>query len=80
MDRLLKYYGADWIGMVLILLSIYYVGKQRRCGFIYGVFGCSAWLAFGLMTESVASVLANSTYMVLNFNGYRKWKAKAPGC
>jgi hypothetical protein len=78
MDRLLKYYGVDWLGMILVTMSIVYMGKQRRSGFIYGAVGCGAWLAFGIMTESVASMIANTTYMIMNLNGYRKWKEKPP--
>ena len=78
MEKIWKYYGTDWAGMILILISIYYLGKQKKRGFIFGMFGCTAWMAFAIMTESLANLLANFIYIILDGRGFLKWRRKQP--
>jgi len=69
-----EYYGVDWIGMVLMLISVYLLGESKRNGFLYGAVGNAVWIVFGIMAHSLATVLLNAGLMFLNARGYLKWK------
>jgi len=71
-----RYYGADWVGMIFGLISTYYLAKERKRGFLFGVIGGIGWITFGVLTQSVAGVLANATFILLNFRGFVRWKRK----
>jgi nicotinamide riboside transporter PnuC len=73
-----NFYGADWIGMAGNLLGLWYISKQRKRGFLLGSIGCMGWSAFGVMTQSVPSVLSNVLYIGINFRAWYKWKKKPP--
>lgn len=75
-EALFKFKGADWVGMVFGLIATYYLAKERRAGFVYGIIGGIGWVTFGFMTGSVAGVLANVCFISLNFRGYFRWKKK----
>jgi nicotinamide riboside transporter PnuC len=74
MESLLRYYGLDWAGMVFAFVSLYYIGKQRKRGFLIGIGGNIAWLGFAILAESLANLLANIIYIALNCRGFWKWK------
>ena len=38
-----QYYGLDWLGTILGLASIYYLGRQRRVGFILRILASLFW-------------------------------------
>jgi len=62
--------------MVFGLVSTYYLAKERKRGFLFGVAGGLGWIAFGVLTQSVAGVLANAIFIVLNCRGFWRWKEK----
>jgi len=77
-ESLTKYHGLDWVGIVFSMLSTHYLAKKRKRGFFLGMFGNLAFVAFGILAQSAANVLANGTYFVLNARGWLKWKADPP--
>ena len=77
MDILFKYYGIDWTAMVMTCCFLYYVGEEKRSGFVFGILASIAWLAFGILAESIANVIANLIFITLNARGYLKWKKKS---
>ena len=72
-DLIFSYYGVDWLAMITTFLSLYYLGKKKRRGFIYGLAANASWLTFGVMAGSLANVLANTIFAALNVKGYRHW-------
>ena len=70
---LFKFYGVDWIAMILMFSSIHALGLKRRTGFIFGAVGCLFWILFGVITGSVADMIANSIGFGMNVLGYRRW-------
>ena len=72
-EFLWKYYGADWLAMITSFLYIYYVGNKKRFGFIFGIIANLSWMAFGIMTASLANLIANTILIILNIRGYIKW-------
>ena len=77
-ESLWKYYGVDWVGIIFSMLSTFYLGKKKKRGFIIGMGGNIAFIVFGFMAGSVANVVANGSYFVLNARGWWKWKEKPP--
>jgi hypothetical protein len=74
----LSFYGTDWIGMAGNLAGQWYLGKQRKFGFIIGSLGCLGWLSFGIVAESPPSVVSNIIYIGLNVRAWRKWRENPP--
>lgn len=69
-----RYYGVDWIGMVCCAISLWYLGKHRKFGFVIGIIGDCAWLVFGVMAHSPANILATAIYIWFNIKAWRQWK------
>lgn len=80
MDSLFKYKGVDWLAMFSTVLSIYYLGRRMKRGFLFGVVGNVAWLIFGVMTASVANVIADLIYIGMNIHAWRKWQKNPLTC
>lgn len=74
MDWLWKYYGVDWAGTLFAVLSLYYLGKRKKRGFLFGILCNFAWLGFGYMSQSAANICSNLIYMGFNIHGWWKWK------
>jgi len=73
----MRYYGIDWIGTVLGLASIYYLGQQRRLGFILRIMASIFWVLFGVMVGTPAGVIANLAIILLSLKGIRQWSSRA---
>ena len=76
LEQLIKFKGADWVGMIFGLISTYYLAKGKRMGFAFGVIGGLGWMMFGLLTGSIAGVLANLCFIGFNCHGFFRWKRK----
>ena len=77
-SSLTKFYGLDWAGIVFSMLATHYLAKKRKRGFLLGMVGNLAFVAFGVIVQSAANVVANGTYFILNARGWIKWKASPP--
>jgi hypothetical protein len=73
-DTIVKYYGIDWIALVLNAIAIYLLGKKRQTGFSLGVGANLAWIVFGILAHSVATVVACSIFVALNVKGWWNWR------
>ena len=78
-DTILKFHGTDWVGMIFGLLSTVYLAREKRVGFVYGAVCGGGWLAFGVITESFASILSNVLVIGFNCHGWLRWKKKHKG-
>ncbi|HYG22820.1 MAG TPA: nicotinamide mononucleotide transporter [Verrucomicrobiae bacterium] len=76
LEQLIKFKGADWVGMVFGLISTYLLAKGKRVGFVVGVVGGLGWVTFGILTGSIAGILANICFIGFNCHGYFCWKKK----
>ena len=47
----MKYYGLDWIGTILALVSIHYMGRKNKTGFILRIGASVFWVAFGIRSK-----------------------------
>jgi hypothetical protein len=68
-----NYYGLDWLGTLAGLASIYYLGRQRKVGFVLRIIASLFWVAFGVVAGTVAGVIANIAVIVLSLKGLKEW-------
>jgi hypothetical protein len=71
-----KYYGLDWAGTALGLLSIYYLGKKRKIGFVLRIAASVFWVIFGVVVGTTAGVIANVAVILLAVSGLKQWRAQ----
>jgi len=73
LEMIIKYYGVDWLAMTMTVLSLFLLGKKKKSGFIYGLGANASWFAFGVLTGSIANLLANIIFAYLNIKGFVNW-------
>ena len=61
--------------MIFGLMATYYLARQQAIGFLFAVIGSTGWVTFGILTGSIASVLANICFISINLYGYYRWKS-----
>ena len=71
----LTYYGIDWVAMVFTFWAIYLIGNKNRHGFIIMILGNASWVVVGVLTSSVAMIIANGAFIALNVRALIKWSA-----
>ena len=72
-DTIVRYYFIDWIALVLNALAIYLLGKKKKAGFSLGIVANMAWIVFGILAHSMATVVACTIFVVLNIKGWWNW-------
>jgi hypothetical protein len=72
-ETIVHYYFIDWIALILNATAIYLLGKKRKFGFSLGVAANIAWIVFGVLAHSMATVVACSIFVVLNMKGWWNW-------
>ena len=63
--QLFKYYGTDWLAMCLTFVALYMIGNKQRYGFILMICANGTWLVLGILTGSVALVIANLVFSAI---------------
>lgn len=74
LDGLLRYCGADFVGLVLSFFSLWQLSRRRRSGFLLGAAANAAWLVFGFLSTSAATVYANALFGGMNLYAWLRWK------
>ena len=69
-----QFYATDWLAMFLTFVAFYFLGEQKKVGFIFGMLANIAWLIFAILAGSIATVIANIVLFGLNLRGFLKWK------
>jgi len=64
-----QYYGLDWIGTILGLASIYYIGRNEKAAFVLRILASLFWGAFGIVAHTPAAIIANFAAIVLCVRG-----------
>lgn len=72
-ETIVKYYCIDWIAMVLNAAAIYLLGKKLKIGFSLGIVANIAWIVFGVLAHSIATVVACTIFVALNVKGWWNW-------
>lgn len=81
-DFFLGKYGLDWAAAIFMFLSIYRLGKDKPDGFLHAALACGFWIAFNVVVESAAGIVANGIILALsvqNFSRAMKGKKEPAG-
>jgi nicotinamide riboside transporter PnuC len=70
----LEYYGIDWLAMVLTVVAIYLLGNKHWAGFALMIGGNLCWIVLGVLSDSIALMIANAVFVAMNLRGIRKWQ------
>ena len=68
-----QYYYSDWIAFMMTIFWIYYNGEKKKVAFLFAILSSISWLIMGYLTHSIASIIANATFIVLNIHALNKW-------
>ena len=63
----------DWLGLIFTLLGSLSVIKKRKYGFLLMLIGCLFWIGFGFQVDSIAVIITNIVFTVVNAFGYYRW-------
>ena len=66
--------GLDLIAVVLMFVSLWRLGNQRREGFIFGLLAALAFVAFNGLVDSFWGILGNLILAILNIRGWMRWE------
>lgn len=77
-DILFKYYGLDWLSMILSITAMILIGNKLKLGFIFFITAnITMILVSYLMIHSLALVVGNLIFLVTNTRGFLKWKTNS---
>ena len=79
MEHFLKFYGTDWALFFLVTIHIWMLGNHIRSAFIVGMAANVFGFAFGLLSGSIATIIMNVVFCLLNLRAYLKWRANHVG-
>jgi len=66
-------FGLDWGAMIFSLLALYLIGRRNRVGFLSFIAANVCWVSIGWLTMSLAIMVGNVIFLLLNLRGYRNW-------
>lgn len=75
-EMALRYFGVDWIAMIFTFAAIYLLGNQSKAGFATMMCGNNCWVIVGVLTSSIAMVIANAVFFAMNARGWMKWTSE----
>jgi nicotinamide riboside transporter PnuC len=70
----LEYHGIDWLAMALTVVAIYLLGNKQWTGFVLMIGGNLCWIVLGILSDSIALMIANAVFVAMNLRGIRKWQ------
>lgn len=77
MTDLFKYYGLDWLAMLLSVIAMIILGNKVKWGFTLFMLANITWILLGfLLLNSYAIVLGNIIFLITNTRGFLKWNAE----
>ncbi len=71
-----QYYGLDWIGTILGLASIYYIGRRNRLALGLRIAASLFWTAFAVIAWTPAGIVANLAAILLCLRGIDRRKSR----
>ncbi|MFK7760034.1 MAG: hypothetical protein AB8C13_08810 [Phycisphaerales bacterium] len=75
---LFSYYGLDWAAAVFMFLSMHRLGIHKKDGFIFAALASICWIAFNLIAQSAAGVVANFIIAIMAFRSLATWSKTHP--
>ena len=69
----LQFYGVDWIAMIFTFVAIWQIGNKNKMGFMLMMLGNTSWIVVGYLTGSLAMIIANIIFLLMNLRAIIKW-------
>jgi hypothetical protein len=77
MTDLLKYFGLDWLAMLLSVIAMVLLGNKVKWGFLLFMLANTTWILLGFfLLNSYAIVLGNFIFLITNTRGFLKWNSE----
>jgi hypothetical protein len=74
-----KYFGLDIAAATFMFLSMYRLGHHKKDGFALGALASLCWIAFNILADSPAGVVANAVIAAMALRSLLLWhKPNAP--
>lgn len=65
------------IASIFELSGIYLLSTKKRFGFLLNMLGAVCWISYSFISHNaIGLILVCSCGLVINFNGFRKWRTK----
>jgi hypothetical protein len=78
MHEVFKYYGLDWMAMILSVAAMILLGNKVKWGFVFFLIANLTWIALSvLLLNSWAIAIGNSIFLITNLRGFIKWNKTA---
>lgn len=75
--EIFKYYGLDWLSMILSVTAMILLGNKIKWGFVSFLLANITWIIIGyLLLHSYAIVIGNLIFLVTNARGFVKWNTE----
>lgn len=72
-DFFFRYYATDWMLFLFMSFHLWMLGNKLRSAFVVGMIGCIFGVAFGVVTESAATIMMNATFFFGHMRAFCKW-------
>lgn len=73
LEGLQRYYGLDWVSMVIGLTALYLIGEKNTLGFVFYIisFALSGLIAY--WAKQYGFLCANLLSVIIAFRSYWEW-------
>lgn len=78
-EFLFKHYGIDWAAAVFMFLSMHRLGIHKKDGFVFAALASVCWIAFNIIAQSAAGVIANAIIAIMALRSLQHWHARGGG-
>ncbi len=76
MTDIFRFYGLDWLAILLSALAVLLLGGKNKWGFIAFIGANFTWIGLGILVlHSPAIVLGNILFLITNSRGFLKWNS-----
>ena len=73
MADIFHYYAVDWMLFLCVFVHLWMLGNHLRSAFIVGMAACICGFLFGLMIESVATLVMNVVFFFMHLRAFLRW-------
>jgi len=73
-----RYFGLDWAAAIFMFLSMHRLGLHKKDGFVFAALASMCWIAFNLIAQSPAGVVANVIIAIMAFRSLSTWNKSHP--
>lgn len=63
-------FGLDWAAAVFMFISLHRLARHKRDGFLHAALACAFWIAFNILVESAAGIVANAVILALSIRNF----------